>query len=108
MSRSYKKREDYAEFILRARGPSDTPALTVEIQSSFSEAFKDELKREVPYDSRSWDSESSVWRVHPDFSLNAQDVAKKHYRSVTLVNGAEVTNLHTGKSYRVGNLFDSD
>lgn len=101
--RSYRKPGDaYVEIYLRDRGPADHPDLTIEIQSSFNEEFKDSLKT-IPYAKRHWDGE--VWRVHPDYQATVEALAKKYYRSAHRIHGEETLDLHTGVSYAQRGLF---
>lgn len=100
-----KPGDAYVDLIVRERGPGDNPELTIEIESSYSEEFKDALKSLVPWDLRMWDEDGRVWRIHPRFLLGAQELAKKYYKHAFLVVGEEQTDLHTGQSFAQKGLF---
>lgn len=96
--------DPYVDIIIRERGTDEWPALTIEIDSSYSEEFKDALK-ELPVGARAWDKINGKWRAHPDYLLNVQELAKKYYRHAHLVVGDQVTDLHSGHVYAQGGLF---
>jgi hypothetical protein len=96
--------DEYCDIILREKGPADWPALTIEVESSFKQEFIDALK-ELPVGARAWDKANGKWRVHPNYLMNVQELAKKYYQHAHMIVGEETTDLHSGAVFAQGGLF---
>lgn len=82
---------------IREKGTEEHPALTLEIESPFDERFVEKIKSLIPYGARVWDADSSVWRAHPDFQRQVQQICLDSYDHVYLCEGAKTTALHSGQ-----------
>jgi hypothetical protein len=102
----YKESEPYAEFIVREKGVADWPLLTIEVESSYSPQFVDELKAVLSHGTqRAWVPDLKRWYVSPAVLDAAVEVAKHWFRNVYLTEGENITELNSGRTYSAPKLF---
>jgi len=67
------------------------------LEFSFNAGFIAKLKRLAPAEFRSYNQEDKRWTIHPRFKDKIKELAKAHFEKVWLIEGAVVTDLHTGE-----------
>lgn len=102
----HKTDEPYAEFIIRDRGISDHPSLTIEVESTYDEDFIAELKIKLRHGlERAWEPELKRWFISPLALERACAIAGKHFSHVYLIEGDKTTDVVTGQSWEQEGLF---
>lgn len=101
-----KTQESFCEFTVRDRGISDHPTLTIEVETSFCQAFNDQLKADLRHAvERAWDPDGVRWRIHPSALEKAKAIAFRNFKNVYLVEGDKTSDLVNDTSFENLNLF---
>ncbi len=96
-------RESFAEFTVREQGPEAFPLHTVELRTSYEPAFdgskgqRGELARTLPQGATAFDRDAKCWLILAVCREQAVEIAKKHFRSVSLREGERRTDLKGGR-----------
>jgi len=75
------------------------------LKSSYSEEFVERLKTGIPPEARAWNEDERRWYVRADYGPYLLQMAC-HFTRATLIEGAAVTNLHTGQRREQLDLFE--
>jgi GMP synthase PP-ATPase subunit len=67
------------------------------LEFSFNAGFIAKLKSMVPAEYRSYDPAEKRWTIHPRFVSEIKELAKEYFECAWLIEGAIVTDLHTGE-----------
>jgi len=108
MSTGYRHKASgpYADFIIRERGVGDHPTLTVEVDSTYSQEFVEELKKQLRHGSeRCWEPDLKRWFIHPSALEKACQVAGMFFTHVYVTEGEKITDVVTGTTYEQPGLF---
>ncbi len=74
------------------------------VEAPYNQQAVEEIKS-IPHTERQWYPEDKKWIVQPGYLDFVKTLVKKHYSRCQLVEGAIVTDLHTGEAIEQGTLF---
>jgi hypothetical protein len=77
------------------------------LKSSFSEEFVERLKTGIPPEARAWNENERRWYVRADYGTYLLQMAR-YFTRATLIEGAAMTDLHTGQRREQLDLFRGD
>lgn len=91
-------KKNYCTITVRRKGWPD-------LECAYNGPFIEELKSKIHHRDRKYDPETKIWTFHPSHLHTVKELAKEHFEVCWLVEGAIVTNLHTGETVEQMEMF---